>query len=96
MITINLKRIKDTLPKHGTVELKWQPHENGRIPFIECKIIAPSLCNMYPMTFEQDFEQIKQWQREIIGKENISEFYTETTGSHWLVYLKRQPIEFEM
>jgi len=44
--------------------------------------------------FRKDFEQIIDWQRQIIGAENISEFYTEETGSHWYIYLKRVPMEF--
>lgn len=39
-------------------------------------------------------ERVFEWQREIIGRENISEFYTEETGSHWFVFLKRIPMEF--
>ena len=37
---------------------------------------------------------IYQWQEDIIGKENISEFYSEDTGRLWYIYLKRVPMEF--
>lgn len=83
MITIDLNRIREGLPNRADVKLiKYK----GKSPAIECKI-SPSIS-------DADFEMCKQWQREIIGKENIMEFYTEETGHHWFVFLKRIPMEF--
>lgn len=82
MTTIDLNRIREGLPKHAKVSL--EKHDNS--PCIKCKVQFPSLS-------EEDFEMCKQWQRDILG-EVISEFYTETTGSLWYVYLKRIPLEF--
>ena len=76
-MNIDLQRIKDALPNRAKVELiKYK----GKSPAIEVKI-TPSLN-------EDEFEECKQWQREIIGVENINEFYTAETGSHWYVFLK--------
>ncbi|WP_394749594.1 hypothetical protein [Spongiimicrobium salis] len=86
-MNIDLQRIKQALPKRAKVELiKYR----GKSPAIEVKI-SPALS-------EEDFEQCKEWQRQIIGKENINEFYTEETGSHWYVFLKQKntPISFEI
>lgn len=85
---IDLERIKQALPDRAEVQLiKY----NGKSPAIEVKI-------GYPYLSEEDFEQCKQWQREIIGQENINEFYTEESGKHWFVFLKfnNQPIEVEI
>ena len=77
---MNLDRIKKALPDRAKVTLK---KTKQLIPYLDIKI-NPSLS-------EKDFEMCKDWQREIIGKENISEFYTEETGHHWKVFLKRTP-----
>lgn len=85
-IKVDLNRIREALPNRASVVLKKtkQPHAS---PYLEIKV-EPSLS-------EEDFEMCKNWQREIIGKENISEFYTEETGHHWMIYLKRFAFEFE-
>ena len=82
MITIDLDRIRTALPNRATVTLG----KKNSVPFLEI-FVNPSLS-------DADFEMCKNWQREIIGKENIMEFYTEETGHHWFVYLKRVPMEF--
>lgn len=84
MTTINLDQIRKALPDRATVTLRKR---NGYC-FLECKVASPSLS-------ELDFETCQNWQRFIIGKENISEFYTEETGRHWFVFLKRLPFEFQ-
>lgn len=83
MHTIDLKRIREALPDHALVILSVK----NSVVFFDCYVRFPSLS-------DEDFEMCKKWQREIIGKEYISEFYTEETGNHWLVYLKRVPLEF--
>ena len=86
-MNIDLQRIKDALPSRAKVELiKYK----GKSPAIEVRIT--------PALSEEEFEECKQWQREIIGKENISEFYTEETGIHWYVFLKfnNKPITIEI
>ena len=87
MPIIDLKRIREALPKNAQVFLKKKETPSGNVPFLECVVRFPSLS-------EEEFEMCKQWQREIICKENISEFYTEETGNHWFVFLKRQSFEF--
>ena len=83
MITIDLDRIRTALPNRATLT----PGKTKQsTPYLEV-CVNPSLS-------ESDFEMCKNWQREIIGKENIMEFYTEETGHHWFVYLKRVPMEF--
>lgn len=81
-IIIDLDRIREALPNRATVTLG----KKDSTPFLEITV-TPSLT-------EEDFEMCKNWQREIIGKENIAEFYTEESGHHWFVYLQRVPMEF--
>lgn len=84
MIKIDLDRVREALPKRAKVTLiKYK----GKSPALKCEV-QPSLN-------EEDFEMCKNWQRDIIGRENISEFYTEETGHFWYVFLKRVPMEFE-
>lgn len=80
---IDMDRIRKALPKHAIVILR----KKESVIFLECFV-------RWPFLSENDFEMCKQWQREIIGQEYISEFYTETIGTYWLVYLKRVPLEF--
>lgn len=84
------------MPSNGTINIMSQKTANGNIQYLDCKIENPSLSKRFPKTFGKVFEQIKQWQREIIGEDNISEFFTETTGQHWKVFLKRKPLTFLM
>lgn len=93
MITIDMQKIRETLPKHGTARLYKRIIGGKTTCYIECWIKNPSLSEMYPMTYEKDYEMIKQWQREIIG-DALSEFYTEQTGHEWKIYLKRVPLDF--
>ena len=74
---IFLNSIKKTLPPKGKAILKMSTQ--GAL-YIECKV-RPSLS-------EKDFTKCLNMQEKVIGKKNISEFYTEETGSHWLIYLK--------
>ncbi len=87
METIDLNRIRESLPQRAEVELRKQSSVGGSIPYIRIFVPEPSLS-------EEDFEMVKNWQRDIIGSENLSEFYTEETGRLWLIYLKRKPLEF--
>lgn len=91
MITIDLNRIREALPKRAKVTLGKTKHGT---PFIECIVRFPSLYEKGTKEEQQDVEQVFNWQREIIGKDNIMEFYTEETGSHWYIYLNRKPMEF--
>ena len=91
MITIDLDRIREALPKRAKVKLGKTKKGS---PYIECIVRFPSLYEKGTKEEEQDVERVFEWQREIIGRENISEFYTEETGSHWFVYLKRVPMKF--
>jgi len=93
MITIDLQRIRDTIPKHGTATLFKKEIGGKTTCYIECWIKHPSLCEMHPTSFEKDYDMILQWQREIVG-DALSEFFTEQTGHEWRIYLKRVPMEF--
>lgn len=94
MAVIDMQRLRDALPKHAVVNLRWKQNKENRSLFIECIVRFPSLYNKGTREEEEQLNQVLQWQREIIPAEAISEFYTEETGSHWLIYLKRIPIEF--
>ena len=72
-----LNATKKTLPPKGKAVLKISTQG---IIYIECKV-RPSLS-------EKDFMTCINMQEKVLGKKNISEFYTEETGSHWLIYLK--------
>jgi hypothetical protein len=95
MNQIDMQRLRDALPKRGTIKLAFKTNSNGtRSLYFECIVRFPGLYDKGTNEEEKVWEEVKKWQREIIGKENISEFYTEETGSHWYVYLKRVPLEF--
>lgn len=89
-----MQRIREALPKRAIVSLKKKQTQKGTVVFIECIVRWPGLYSKGTKEEEQTVEQVFQWQREIIGQENISEFYTEETGSHWFIYLKRTPMNF--
>jgi|ERR1044072_335850 hypothetical protein len=93
MKIIDLQRIRETLPKHGTARLYKKEIDGKTICYIECWIKHPSLCEMYPISFEKDFEMIKDWQKDIVG-DALSEIFTEQTGHEWRIYFKRVPLEF--
>lgn len=88
-----MQRLRDALPERAVVSLKFT-NNVPRSLYIECIVRWPGLYDKGTKEEERIVEEVKQWQREIIGVENISEFYTEETGSHWLIYLKRVPLEF--
>jgi len=81
MKEIDLKKLKDTLPKTAQVTVG----KERSICYIDCEV-KPGLS-------DSDFEMVKNWQRQIIG-ELISEFYTYTEGGRWRIWLKRVQIEF--
>lgn len=93
-LVIDMQRLRDALPKRAVVNLKWKQNKENRSLFIECIVRWPGLYDKGTKEEEQHLEQVLQWQRDIIPKEAVSEFYTEETGSHWLIYLKRVPLTF--
>lgn len=91
MTVIDLDRIRKALPDRAKVTLG---KTKSGSPFIECIVRWPGIYSKGTSEEEKIVEEVFEWQREIIGRDNISEFYTEETGSHWFVYLKRAPMEF--
>ena len=91
MTTIDLDRIREALPERAKVILGKT--EKGT-PYIECIVRFPSLYDKGTQEEEKDLQQVLNWQEEIIGDDNIMEFYTQETGSHWYIYLKRKPMQF--
>ncbi len=91
-MNIDLQRIKDALPKRAEVTItKYNGSQEGKGS--RCiKVFIPE-----PSLDEKEFEQCKQWQREILG-DSLNEFYTEETGRLWYVYLKfnDKPITIEI
>ena len=90
-MSIDLQRIKDALPDRAEVTItKYNGSQEGKGSRCIKVFIEPSLS-------EEDFEQCKKWQREILG-ENFMEFYTEETGRLWYAYLKfnNKPITIEI
>lgn len=94
MIQIDMKKLRETLPENGKVKLRWKQNRDNRSLFIECIVRFPSLYNQGTKQEEENLERVLQEQKNIVPKEARSEFYTEETGNHWLIYLKRVPIEF--
>lgn len=92
MVIIDMKRIREALPKRAIVKLRHKTKPPTSV-FIEC-IVSPGLYVEGTKEEEQTLKEVFDWQRAIIGKENISEFYTLETGRHWHIYLKRVPMEF--
>lgn len=94
MKVIDMKRIREALPARAVVKLKKKKTSEGNIVYIECLVRWPGLYDKGSSEEQKIVDEVFKWQRQIIGAENISEFYTEETGSHWLIYLKRIPMEF--
>ena len=88
---IDMDRIRQALPERAKVVLG---KTKQGITYLECIVRFPSLYEKGTKEEEETVEQVIEWQREILGRENIMEFYTKSTGSHWFVYMKRQPYEF--
>lgn len=92
--TIDMQRIREALPARAIVALRKKTTPKGTICYIECIVRNPGLYSKGTSEEGKTVEEVFEWQREIIGKENIMEFYTEETGSHWFIYLQRVPLEF--
>lgn len=91
---IDMQRLRDALPKRAVVKLRWKQNKDNRSLFIEFIVRWPGLYDKGSKEEEKQLDQVLKWQRQIIPKEAVGEFYTEETGSHWLIYLKRVPMEF--
>lgn len=89
---IDMDRIREALPKRAKVILG---KTKQGITYLECIVQFPSLYEKGTKEEEETIKQVYQWQKEILGEENILEYHTKTTGSHWFVYMKRQPYEFQ-
>jgi len=73
-----LKEIQKLLPKRAEIKLG----RKGGTKFIEIFVDNPSLS-------EEQEETVNNKISDIIGSDNIMEFFTEETGRHWFVYLKQ-------
>jgi len=92
MPIIDLTKIRATLPKRGEVSIKKNKKKSL---YIECIVRFPSLYKDGTKEEEKKLGEVIRRQCKIIGEENISEIYTEETGSHWLIYLKNNiPFDF--
>lgn len=86
-----MKRVREALPSRAFVQLK----KKNSIPYIYIKIANPSMMEYgNEVQQEKDIEMIFDWLREIVGRNNVSEFYRHSTGSPWELWLKRNPYEF--
>jgi len=89
MHQIDIQKIRETLPSHAKVNLL----KGKQVWEIHIMVAFPSMKDINPMGWEKDFQDAKDKQRGIIG-EALSEFFTETEGHIWRIYLKRIPLEF--
>jgi hypothetical protein len=94
-LVIDMQRLRDALPKRAIVKLRWKQNKENRSLFIECVVRNPGLYSKGSKEEEEQLNQVLKWQKEIIPADAVSEFYTEETGSHWIIYLKRVPLTFE-
>lgn len=91
MKIIDMTRIREALPERAYVQLR----KKNSIPYIFISIANPSMMEYgNEAQQEKDIEMIFDWLRDIVGKENVSEFYRHSTGSPWELWLKRNPYEF--
>lgn len=86
MVKIDLNKVRETIRSTGSIQLIKYKQKS---PAFECFIYDGDALN------EAEFEKVMDYQENVIGKENILEFYVEETGRHWFIFLKRVPIEFE-
>lgn len=77
-VIIDMGRVRAALPDRAVINIS-KNHFDGY--YIEVFVRDPSLS-------DNDVETVYDWLRDIIGRENIYEFYAEETGRHWFVYLK--------
>lgn len=80
-VTVNIDNLKNVLPERATIKIV---KKYGTLA-IECFVPSPSL-------EENEFDTCLESIRGVIGKNNISEFYTEETGRHWYIFLKQTPL----
>lgn len=91
MKIIDMQRVREALPSRAYVQLR----KKNSIPYIYIKIANPSMMEYgNEKQQEQDIEMIFEWLRQIVGHENVSEFYRHSTGSPWDLWLKRNQYEF--
>lgn len=91
MDIIDMQRVREALPKRAFVQLR----KKNSIPYIYIKIANPSMMEYGNETQqEKDIEMIFEWLRDIVGRNNVSEFYRHSTGSPWELWLKRNQYEF--
>lgn len=79
MKTIKFDDIISALPEHADITMQKHPINGLRF-----EIVVP-----HPCLTEKEHADVINKHREIIGVENIAEFYTEETGHHWFIYLKK-------
>lgn len=85
-VKISLEQIRSVLPDYADVSfIKYR----GKSPAILIKC-RPSLS-------EAEHSRVIDLHKEMIGRENIWEFYTEETGRHWYIFLNgKKLIEVEI
>jgi hypothetical protein len=82
---IELDRIKQAVPKKTNITRGM--NMRGKY-YIEFLVPTPGIED------EELFVLCKRWLRDIIGSENIMEFYTHEEGRHWTIYLNALPHEY--
>lgn len=88
MITIDLKKIKEALPKRAEIQFgKIGRTKKHIVPFLDIRI--------EPKLSSDDFDMCTDWISNIIGQENIMAVHMEEEENmRWFIYLKRKPMEF--
>ena len=83
MRTIDLSKVRDSLPEGATVELK---HKKGEGAFFDVVLVQP----LNPLFAEEAQDKLV----DAIGDKNINVFLTHESGLSWLVFLVRKTIQF--
>lgn len=78
---IDMNRLRDAIPKRAILILTKKDADKKRVPVLECKV-------NFPFLDDEEFEMVKQWQRDIIGNDNIIDIFIEEAGQHWNVYMR--------
>ncbi len=84
-VLIDMQKLRDTMPKGGAIILRHNTKPPTSI-YLYCEVA--NFAKRFPITWEKDFQMIKDWQRQILG-DAFLEFYTHTEGARWTIYLKR-------
>ena len=94
MIEIDLRRLRDALPKNAEIKLKyWFSFYDEWIDTLEF-IVNPSLLDETKPDRNNILLEVHSWQEDIIGNENIISVTYNELGRNWEIHLKNNNYKF--